>query len=171
MGHIWAGWHDVDRIPIFPSPDNRFAIGTPGTPWVSERWNNDNPVINGVFFYRGSVGIAQIVDGTTNTVMLYESMHWRGGDGPVFNYDHQDVANWACALGATCPMRHPYNNRNPLWQYGDGDVRNWGPSSRHTGGIHVTLCDGSVRFISENIDHLIRYNLANRRDNNPIGEF
>jgi len=175
MGHIWSGWHDCGNVPDFPSTDNRFARGGAGTPWISERWNNDNPNINGVFFFRGSRKIAQIVDGTSNTVLFFESMHWRGGDGATagykFNYNHQDVANWACALGATCPMRHPINNQNPLWQYGDGDVRNWGPSSKHVGGCHVTLCDGAVRFISENIDHRVRYNIACAADNNPVGEF
>ncbi len=175
MGHIWSGWHDCDRVPDFPSADGRFVKGSAGTPWISERWNNDNPNINGVFFFRGSRKIGQIVDGTSNTVMFFESMHWRGGDGANanynFNYNHQDVANWACALGATAPMRHPINNRNPLWQYGDGDVRNWGPSSRHVGGCHVTLCDGSVRFVSENIDHLVRYNIACAKDNNAVGDF
>jgi prepilin-type processing-associated H-X9-DG protein len=175
MGHIWAGWHDCGNVPDFPSTDGRFVRGSSGTPWISERWNNDNPNINGVFFFRGSRSISMIPDGTSNTVLLFESMHWRGGDGsgnPAnFSYDHQDVANWASALGATCPMRHPINNRNPAWQYGSGDVRNWGPSSRHTGGCHVALCDGSVRFVSENIDHTVRYNIACARDNNPVGDF
>jgi prepilin-type N-terminal cleavage/methylation domain-containing protein len=174
MGHIWAGWHDCGNFPDFPSADNRFIRGTAPTPWISERWNNDNPVINGVFFYRGSKKISEIVDGTSNTVLIFECMHWRGGTGAAggtFSYDVGEVANWASALAATAPMRHTINNRNSQWQFGTNDVRNWGPSSRHVGGIHVVLCDGSVKFISENIDHTVRYNIAVAKDNNATGEF
>ena len=171
MGHIWAGWKDCDRVPEFPSADGKFVRGSSGTPWISERWNNDNPNINGVFMFRGSKGIRDINDGTSNTVLFFESMHWRGGDGAKFNYKPADVANWASALGAVHTMRHPINLKNPAYQYGDGDVRNWSPSSLHTGGIQATLCDGSVRFISENIDNEVRYNISVRNDRNVVGEF
>jgi prepilin-type processing-associated H-X9-DG protein len=174
MGHIWGGWKDCNNVPDFPHPQNRMNKGSnPGTPWISERWNNDNPAINGVFFYRGSVNIPQITDGTANTVMLFECMHWRGGDnvGIGFQYSHTDTANWAGALGAVYPMRHPINNQNQAWQYGPGDVRNPGPSSRHPGGMHAVLADGSVRFIGEGIDHVLKYNLAVRNDGEVVGEF
>jgi prepilin-type N-terminal cleavage/methylation domain-containing protein len=44
-------------------------------------------------------------------------------------------------------------------------------SSCHTGGIHVTLGDGAVRFISENIDLETLKKLATRDDGQTIGEF
>jgi len=43
--------------------------------------------------------------------------------------------------------------------------------SLHTGGAHVLMGDGAVRFISENIDATTRNNLAYIADGNPIGEF
>lgn len=182
LGHMWSGWHDNGNLPDFPSPDGRFVRGNSGTPWASERWNNDNPVINGVFMYRGSRKISQITDGTSNTVMLYETHHWRGGclnttgacggnvDGSNF-YNQQDASSWASAIAATGTMRTVINNRNPNWQYGNGDIRNFHPSSSHVGGTHVLLCDGSVRFVSETIDNLVRYNIAVRNDSNPVGDF
>ena len=43
---------------------------------------------------------------------------------------------------------------------GDGEAckRGWG--SLHPGGLHFTLCDGSVQFISENVDMELLAELA-----------
>ncbi|MBD3672419.1 MAG: DUF1559 domain-containing protein [Planctomycetaceae bacterium] len=46
-----------------------------------------------------------------------------------------------------------------------------GARSFHTGGVHFTLGDGSVRFISENIDRTTYLNLLSVADGQPIGEF
>lgn len=43
--------------------------------------------------------------------------------------------------------------------------------SFHTGGAHVAMGDGSVRFVSENIDFYIVCRLATCQDGVPIGEF
>jgi hypothetical protein len=39
--------------------------------------------------------------------------------------------------------------------------------SRHTGGVHVTMGDGAVKFVSENADLLTWQRLGARNDNNP----
>jgi len=41
--------------------------------------------------------------------------------------------------------------------------------SHHTGGCHVVLCDGSVRFANENMDLQTYQTLGNRADGLPIG--
>jgi prepilin-type N-terminal cleavage/methylation domain-containing protein len=172
MGHIWAGWKDCPTTPTFPAADNRFVRGSAGTPWISERWNNDNPNINGVFMFRGSRGIHEITDGTSNTVLLFESMHWRASSN-AFNLEPKFDANWASPLGAVNSMLNTINQgRNKAWMPGDEwDPRCSSPSSNHVGGCQVVMADGSVRFVSENIDNLVRYNLSNRRDGNVIGDF
>jgi prepilin-type N-terminal cleavage/methylation domain-containing protein len=51
------------------------------------------------------------------------------------------------------------------------EVRVKDPSSYHTGGVHVLLGDGSVRFVSENIDQLLWMGLGTTRGKEPLGEF
>ncbi|WP_339748897.1 DUF1559 domain-containing protein [uncultured Rubinisphaera sp.] len=46
-----------------------------------------------------------------------------------------------------------------------------GPRSLHQGGAQLSLCDGSVRFISENIDITTQHNLFTRNDGEVLGEF
>ena len=43
--------------------------------------------------------------------------------------------------------------------------------SMHVGGVQAVLCDGAVRFISENVDLTTWNNLGNKADGNTIGEF
>ncbi|SFJ24814.1 DUF1559 domain-containing protein [Planctomicrobium piriforme] len=67
------------------------------------------------------------------------------------------------------------NPGTPAYQYNDIDRTDasGGTAARsfHTGGVHATLCDGSVRFIGENIDATTWSNLLSISDGNIIGEF
>jgi len=67
------------------------------------------------------------------------------------------------------------NSGVPTWQYNDLDkgdgTGGTGARSLHTGGVQATLCDGSVRFISENIDDATWTNLLSIADGNLIGEY
>ena len=172
MGHVWSGWKDNGAVPDFPSSDGRFVKGSnPGTPWVNGDAANESRNLNGVFFYQGAARIAQIVDGTSNTIAVFEDMHWNGGNGAKFDYNYTTDSAWISSLGAINSIRNPINNRNPAWLQGASDPRTHGWSSRHVGGAHALLCDGAVKFVSENIDHSTRYNLGVRNDGNPVGEY
>jgi hypothetical protein len=46
-----------------------------------------------------------------------------------------------------------------------------GFSSSHTGGCHVLLADGTVKFISEKIDQRVLVNLMRRADGVALGDF
>jgi prepilin-type N-terminal cleavage/methylation domain-containing protein len=43
--------------------------------------------------------------------------------------------------------------------------------SRHTGGVHVLLCDGAARFVSNNVDALIWQGLGSRAGGEVLGDF
>lgn len=59
----------------------------------------------------------------------------------------------------------------PLKSSNDEGFITAGFSSWHNGGAQVVLGDGSVRFLSENIDPIVFTNLMRRSDGETLGEF
>ena len=47
----------------------------------------------------------------------------------------------------------------------------WTARSMHEGGVHILMCDGAVRFVSENIDLATWQNLGDVRNPVPVGDF
>jgi len=124
--------------------------------------------------------IRDISDGTSNTIAMGEVRPhcslYGAGQGP-----------WMAAYGgvayttppinfATCPGEKgvpnsvsagsPAGCNNPY-----SATTAEGFKSKHVGGAHFLLCDGSVRFLSENISYDTYQRLGDRRDGNPVGEF
>ena len=63
-------------------------------------------------------------------------------------------------------------DNNAAWPgVGDNYGINNPLSSAHTGGVHILLLDGSVRFLGDNTDMLTVRGLATRADGARIGEF
>jgi len=90
------------------------------------------------------VKFREITDGSSNTIMVVE----------------------ACRL--EIPWMKPQDiDANTVTQVGDPN----GASSKHMGGIHVLLADGSVRFVSNNIDPATFRKLVTRDGNEVVGEF
>lgn len=84
------------------------------------------------------------------------------------------TASWN---GGTTPSNVINNNSVPKggptgckW-----DTNNCGPNdepfSLHTGGCHALMCDGSVRFLSENTDLQVVRRASDPSDGEPVGEF
>ena len=178
LGHIWGGWKDCGAVPdelvnnaLGGGPDLGRKGRNPGTPWVNGERANEWNKVNGVFNYGGSHRIAEITDGTSNTVAVFEQMHYRGGNRATFDKRVSSYSAWISPNGATHSMRNPINNENPAWMQNPNDLRCQAPSSEHAGGIQVLLADGSVRFLNESLDHGVRYKISVRNDGLPIGEF
>jgi prepilin-type N-terminal cleavage/methylation domain-containing protein len=128
---------------------------------INARWNNSNdglqacdgfmcsnssgtPPSNMMFVLKNTLRIAQIADGTTNTFAVGEAV-------PAWTRWNW----WFCnnATVATCAM--PLNYRRGVERldtFAANWPRNFGFYSLHPSGGSFTLCDGSVRFVSDNID-------------------
>lgn len=173
LGAVNSGWKDCGAVPAYPAPAEYPDMFAGGTPWVNGEAPNEQVNYNGVFRHQGSVRLADIIDGTANTIMVFENMHWRGSDinTPVpFDYNENNDASWAAGIAAVHTLRNPMNNKN-LWGGYVNDRRCSSWSSLHPGGAHAVLCDASVRFFSENIDRTVQYKLAVRRDGLPLPGF
>lgn len=136
----------------------------------------------GVFGYQSRVRIGDITDGTSNTILMAEmdfSTAGRDlsnvdqGTGSTIPNDcrarfdrttNQYVAaanpqphrgaRWSDGGAAFSAVTTILPPNSPSCTFGNGDATNgiYSSSSKHTGGVHVLMGDGAVRFISENID-------------------
>ena len=119
-------------------------------------------------FANGAVcsNMRDITDGTSNTIMLGERKGEAVQHGGLFSTNvHVLVTN----LKINSPSMTP----TPLTADGTGTSykSNIGASSHHVGGAQFLLCDGSVRFISNNVDFVTYNYVGNKADGQVIGEF
>ena len=128
---------------------------------------------NGMFTggYR-AYAFRHAADGLSNTFFLGETL-------PIYNTFHMYFASHAhCASVNLPPNYHKVipcekNRSGPRTTVGGVNcyaLMN-GFKSVHTGGLHMLLGDGSVHFISENINYETWVYLGDRDDGKPVGEF
>jgi prepilin-type N-terminal cleavage/methylation domain-containing protein len=125
----------------------------------------------------------KITDGLSKTIMVGEvrvgcdifagERGWADSDNGTgltstlapLNYDSciggvtqaEALANAAAAGKDACSIK---------WNY----TTSFGFKSRHPGSVGFVMCDGAVRFISENIDHATLQLLGHRMDGLPVRE-
>ena len=116
---------------------------------------------DGVFYHNSKVRIADFTDGTTNTFIVGErktvaNLDWYSS-WPGMIAEGEEAFQRVCGSAD-----HPPNS--PATHFDDF-------SSAHTGGAQFCLGDGSVRFISENIDKSVSQALATIQSGEVGGEF
>ena len=135
----------------------------------------------GLFFGDSKIRIRDITDGTTNTLMGGErAWEYRTGDpatalttaraGILFVARGETDGNADCN-GINCGYADAVATTGQGMNNSNNGPARAGYSSRHEGGAQFILGDGSVRFISENVDIITFGNLGDRDDGNVIGEF
>jgi hypothetical protein len=155
-----------------------FSVTQPH-PWDNSTgytWNSENRSARAMFGAMSNANFRDVRDGLSNTVAVAETtldvydgvaQSWAcsqhvGGGINFANSPAGRINNWFCCAWASPPNQ----------QYRIGRLGEWGsPGSLHTGGMHVTMGDGAVRFISENINTTTQQRLGYIADGETIGEF
>lgn len=107
---------------------------------------------HGVMFYDSEIRIAQITDGTSNTILIGERESKVGRSGSWIGVRNPSGDG---SRGIWYNMGHAramINSPDPPNGWGGDKGAGEGFSSDHPGGANFALCDGSVRFISETIE-------------------
>ena len=122
--------------------------------------------------------MADITDGTSNTLMMSEYLmatshldnDWRGdiqNDDGVFkfmtlttpNSSAFDVVNWAI------------QDNDPAMPVSTAGFQFSAARSRHAGGVNVSLCDGSTRFVTTSITLATWQALGTMNGGEVIGDY
>jgi len=138
----------------------------------NDDWTQSIHRLSGVIgHWRAAATFSDITDGLSNTIALGEvrpqcSAHvsngWLSWNA---NYTGTGIPiNYPTCIGEK-PYGPPCNQE--AWAWGASQ----GFKSKHPGGCQFTLCDGSVRFISETIDMVTYQKLGDRWDGEPVGEY
>jgi len=150
-----------------PYPGNVFGTGS------SDLSGDNNPVNISGMHSRGAVLLRfrDVTDGLSNTILMGE-IRSECSDHAQEGWANTNT-NWFSTTAPvnfnTCPNTPGYGAS------GCNNVSAWNTSmgfkSRHVGGAHILLGDGSVRFVSETIDYMTYQRLGDRRDGQVVGDF
>jgi len=123
-----------------------------------------------------------ITDGTSNTILYGETLQRCGGAEGAITYGtlwahtlNQNIVQWTPvfaggAQGSTTMLTGTTLVPQNVSRKSDCDPFN-SVASNHTGGVHVALADGSVRFVSSSISGMVFWAACTRGGSEPIGEW
>lgn len=175
----------------------RWGAGTgPGT--ACSFLNKDTTIgssFDGVSTDHTGAKVAQIVDGTSKTILVGEKhlsprFYLQGYGDPEDSYKHNDGDNGAMYLGydwdnTRFPSGSYSNNGQPQGMLPSQDTdqdgfypigapapkqgdNQKGYGSPHPGGVNIAFCDGSVQTIELEIDPLVWNDYGGRRDSDNL---
>lgn len=140
--------------------------------------------LNGMFFGCSKIRIRDIIDGTSNTVMIGESRtdpnFVKDGQGMDFwQFGSPQTGGWVCVPGNLGGTEYSEGLGSTYWKLNakitdpaiHGVIMEMSFGSYHVGGAHFAMADGAVRFVSENIDQNLLRALGSIAGGEVVGEF
>lgn len=141
---------------------------------------------NGSLMYNECIGLRDITDGASNVIVIGEqsgntrtitktsnyTCGWCGSSTreTVVGLNKAGTTSSVFGSGLTSVFHRP--NPTSVGSEGNSDYDfNTPLSSFHTGGVHVLVNDGAVRFLSENTNVTLIQQLCVRDDGNVLGEW
>ncbi|HEY4261472.1 MAG TPA: DUF1559 domain-containing protein [Schlesneria sp.] len=131
---------------------------------------NNGAIVNAA---SGSTGMRDLTDGSSMTLMGGETA-WNFADYLFTSTPCSGQIRWGYTMWSSpYPLSTSFSTLgpfNPKATQGDssrlGNFR-----SEHIGVVNMLMCDGSARYISENIDHNLLDSLATRSGGEIVGSF
>lgn len=159
--------------------DSRVRIGdisdgTSNTACMSESLLGDGPEVSG-----GSVPPASVQRVYAYLSGYPSSMDDAACAAPsLWNNDRRRCFLWFSGEIRNTSYNHYYRPNDRRWDcitnasaLGYTAIGWKAARSQHVGGVHVLMCDGAVKFVSENIDMNVWRNVATRAGGEIVGEF
>jgi len=146
--------------------------------------------LDGLFWYLSDLRLAKIKDGMSRTMLMSECILGNnietmasqrsdprqyasfGGQGAIDDTICETCSRWAGNRGGSWIWGREFNTSFSTyylpnyegWDCARSGAGWFAAKSLHPGGLNVLLCDGSVRFVDENVDHMV-WRAASTRDN------
>ena len=179
--HAFQCPSDTNSTPEIANTNYYGCQGGGAVPWCrSGEWERVF-FNNGVFHNNSRIKVRDITDGTSNVVLIGETIYCPAAMphyDPQVAWDtglriwHNAAMPWPSGL---CATMEQINAAGPDY---DPAVHPWpvGPASstfasHHPGGCQFAMADGSVHFISEEIDIWVYRSLGARDDGFPMGKW
>lgn len=155
-----ATWDSAENLPIattpmeiFQCPARKLFAGKESLHDQWQRYFSHYARVTGAHTAGGAIPARDITDGTSNTGMVVEAC---GVDRVWTNPVDVDIDSQP--IGINLPSDRRF--QSPGWI-----------SSHHSGGAHIAMADGSVRFVNEKIDPKLLKALVTIDGGEPVGDF